>query len=341
MRAFVMPSLGVAQVQEWPTPEPKRGEVRVKVAVAGICAGDLYIYKGVNPYATYPCIAGHELAGTVEALGEGVTGWQVGERVVVEPFLGCGTCYPCRIGKSNCCANLTILGIHKPGGYAEFCVAPTTHLHRVPEGMSLALASFAEPLAIGVQSCRRGQVMAGEHVLILGAGPIGLAILEVVKARGAYPVITDLNPERLAFAKTLGAETLSGGEELLSAALAATKGEGFPVVMEATGAVAAMQQSVELVAAGGRVVIVGLVKPGTGVTFPGLDFTRKELTIVGSRASVGCFPEALALLASGKIRYPNVATEHSLWEAAEVFALLARDSAAYHKVILNTGESRQ
>lgn len=339
MRALVMPTPGVAEVQDWPTPEPGLGEVRVKVAVAGICAGDLYIYKGVNPYATYPCIAGHELAGEIEKLGDGVTRWQVGERVVVEPFLGCGTCYPCRIGKSNCCANLTILGIHKPGGYAEFCIAPQTHLHRVPEDMSLSLASFAEPLAIGVQSCRRGQVTAGEHVLILGAGPIGLAIVEVVKALGAHPVITDLNAERLTFAKKLGAETLPGGGELLRAALAFTHGEGFPVVMEATGAVAAMEQSVELVAAGGRVVIVGLVKPGTGVTLPGLDFTRKELTIVGSRASVGCFPEALALLASGKIRYPDVATEHSLWEAVEVFSLLAQEPTAYHKVILNTGES--
>ena len=338
MRALVMPTPGVAEVQQWPMPEPSHGEVRVKVVAAGICAGDLYIYKGVNPYATYPCIAGHEMAGEIEKLGAGVTGWQLGERVVVEPFLGCGTCYPCRIGKSNCCANLTILGIHKPGGYAEFCVAPQTHLHRVPDGMSLSLASFAEPLAIGVQSCRRGEVAAGEHVLILGAGPIGLAIVEVVKARGAHPVITDLNSERLAFAKTLGAETLPGGEKLLSAALDFTHGEGFPVVMEATGAVAAMEQSVELVASGGRVVIVGLVKPGTGVTYPGLDLTRKELTIVGSRASVGCFPESLTLLASGTIRYPEVATEISLWDSPGTFALLRDNPAAHHKVILKVDQ---
>ena len=336
MRALVMPAPGVAEVREVPTPEPGTGEVRVKVAAAGICAGDLYIYKGVNPYAAYPCIAGHEMAGTVEALGEGVSGWKVGERVVVEPFLGCGTCYPCRVGKSNCCASLQILGIHRPGGYAEYCVAPETHLHRVPEGVSLSLASFAEPLAIGVQSCRRAEVSAGEQVLILGAGPIGLAILEVVKALNAHPVVTDLNAERLAFARELGAEILPGGDGLLGAVLAFTCGEGFPVVMEATGAVSAMERSVELVAAGGRVAIVGLVKPGTGVTFPGLDFTRKELTIVGSRASVNCFPEALGLLASGKIRYPEVATPLSLWDAGKTFALLAENPAAFHKAVLLT-----
>ena len=336
MRALVMPAPGVAQVQEVPTPEPSPGEVLVKIAAAGICAGDLYIYKGVNPYATYPCIAGHEMAGEIEKLGEGVTGWEVGERVVVEPFLGCGSCYPCRIGKSNCCANLQLLGIHRPGGYAEFCIAPQTHLHRVPNAMSLTLASFAEPLAIGVQSCRRGEVMSGEQVLILGAGPIGLAILEVVKARGAHPVITDLNAERLAFAKALGAETLPSAEALLESALKYTNGEGFPVVMEATGAIAAMEQSVQLVASGGRVVIVGLVKPGTGVTFPGLDFTRKEVTLVGSRASVSCFPEALSLLASGTIHYPKVATDLSLWDANQTFSLLSQNPAAFHKVILHT-----
>ena len=334
MRALIMPGPHQAEVTEIPSPEPGPGEVRVKIAAAGICAGDLYIYKGVNPYATYPCIAGHEMSGTVEKLGAGVTDWHVGEAVVVEPFLGCGTCYPCRIGKSNCCANLQILGIHKPGGYAEYCLAPATHLHRVPQGMPLSLATFAEPLAIGVQSCRRGEVSKGEQVLILGAGAIGLAVLEVVRALGAQPVVTDLNAERLAMARELGAETLPGGEALLEAAQSYTHGEGFPVVMEATGAAAAMEQSVALVASGGRVVILGLVKPGTGVTFPGLDFTRKELTIVGSRASVSCFPEALALLASGQITYPKVATELSLWDAPATFALLAQNPAALHKGIL-------
>jgi L-gulonate 5-dehydrogenase len=325
MKALVVPEPGRMVVEDIEVPTPGPGEVRVRVGAAGICAGDLYIFKGVNPYAVYPCIAGHELAGVRE---------DTGERVVVEPFLGCGTCYPCRVGKSNCCANLKIIGVHRPGGYAEVCVAPTTHLHPVPEGMSLALASFAEPLAIGVQACRRGAVQPGEAILVLGAGPIGLSILEVVRARGASVFITDLNAERLELARTLGATVLPGGDGLLAAALDVTHGEGFPVVLEATGAVQAIEQSVELVAAGGRVVIVGLVKKGVGVTFPGLDITRKELTLVGSRASVGCFPEALELLASGKIGYPSVATQLSLWDAPEIFAKLSKDPAYLHKGIL-------
>jgi L-gulonate 5-dehydrogenase len=329
-----MPEPGKMVVEERAVPVPKSGEVLVQVGAVGICAGDLYIYKGVNPYVVYPAIGGHELAGTIVQVGEGVTGWSAGERVVVEPFIGCGTCYPCRVGKSNCCANLQILGIHRAGGFAEFCAAPATHLHRIPEGLSFVKASFAEPLAIGVQSCRRGQVQAGELTLVLGAGPIGLAIIEIARAWGAIPVVTDLNASRLETAKELGAEILVGGEGLLERALARTNGEGFPVVLEATGAVSAMEQSVELVASGGRIVIVGLVKKGTGVTFPGLDFTRKEMTIVGSRASVGCFPEALALLASGTVRYPEYATELSMWDAPAVFEKLSADPMYLHKGVL-------
>ena len=195
-------------------------------------------------------------------------------------------------------------------------------------------ASFAEPVAIGVQACRRGNVRTGEYVLILGCGPIGLALIEVAKARGARPVATDVNEARLEFARTLGAEVMKTDDQLPAKVLDQTNGEGAPVVIEATGNIQAMESTVHLVAAGGRIVIVGLVKKGLEVKFPGLDFTRKEMTIVGSRASVNCFPESLELLASGKIRYPKVATRFSMWEAPEVFARLNADPAAVHKGVL-------
>lgn len=334
MRAAIMNAPHRMSVGDWPTPSPGPGEVLVSVAAAGICAGDMYFFLGKNPYARYPQICGHEIAGVVAGVGEGVTGLESGTPVVVEPFLGCGRCYPCRVGKSNCCANLQIIGIHRPGGYADLLTAPATHVHKVPPGLSLTQASFAEPVAIAVQSCRRGQVSAGEYVLILGCGPIGLALIEVVKARGAVPVATDVVPSRLETARALGARTFPAGDGLLKAVMDDTNGEGAPVVIEATGNPRAMEQTVDLVAAGGRVVIVGLVKQGVTVTLPALDFTRKEMTIVGSRASVNCFPESLRLLAEGKIRYTAFATEFSLWDAPSVFARLAEDPAAVQKGVL-------
>ena len=321
-------------VGESPTPAAGPDEVVVRVRATGICAGDMYIYQGKNPYAAYPIIGGHEICGSIAEMGSAVNRLQPGALVVVEPFLGCGRCYPCRVGKSNCCANLQIIGVHRAGGFAEFVIAPATHIHPVPAGLPQTWAAFAEPVAIGVQACRRGDVKAGEFVLILGAGPIGLALIEVALARGARPVVTDINESRLEFARSLGAQTLKSDGSLLENVLDQTDGEGAPVVIEATGNAQAMEATVGLVAAGGRIVILGLVKRGTMVQFPGLEFTRKEMTVVGSRASVNCFPEALQLLANGKIQYPKVATEISMWEAPSAFARLNENPGAVHKGVL-------
>ena len=315
MRSVVIDAPGAMREAPAEVPAPAAGEALVRVDAAGICAGDLYIYRGKNPYVQYPCVAGHEIAGTVV---------ESGERVVVEPFLGCGACYPCRVGKSNCCANLRIIGVHRPGGYAQFLTAPASHLHPIPDGLSSVRASFAEPLAIAIQAFRRAQLTPGEEVLILGAGPIGLALVEVALAYGALPRIVDPNAERRATAAELGAEPLADARDA----------DGAPVVVEATGVAAVIEQAVELVAPGGRVVVVGLVPRGTGVTIPGLDITRKEITLLGSRASVGCFPEALRLLASDAIRYPDKATELSLWDAPRIFADLAENPASLHKGVL-------
>lgn len=334
MKAAIMDTPHQMRLGEWDRPQLGADEVLVAVKAAGICAGDMYIYQGRNPYALYPAIGGHEICGTAAETGSNVTGIPPGALVVVEPFLSCGQCYPCRIGKGNCCARLRIIGVHQPGGFAEFVTAPATHVHPVPPGLSPVAASFAEPVAIGVQACRRGEVQAGEYVLILGCGPLGLALIEVARARGARPLATDVNPARLEFAKTLGAETLLADDNLLQNVLAQTHGEGAPVVIEATGNIQAMESTVHLVAAGGRIVIVGLVKKGLEVKFPGLDFTRKEMTVVGSRASVNCFPEALRLLAAGQIQYPKVATKFSMWEAPAVFEEINANPAALHKGVL-------
>lgn len=336
MRAAIFDAPFSIRMAAAPKPAPGPGEVLVRVEAAGLCAGDLYIYTGKNPYVTYPRIGCHEIAGVVEAYGPGASGRAVGTRVVVDPFIGCGRCYPCRVGKRNCCANLTIVGVHREGGFAEFVTAPAENLNVVPDNISDFEAAFAEPVAIGVQGCRRGMVTAQDVVLVLGAGPIGLAIVEVASAIGAKVYATDLSAERLSTAAELGATPIAGGAGLLERVLEITNGEGMPVVMEATGAAPVMEQTIDLVAAGGRIVILGLLKKGQGVTFPGLDFTRKEVTILGSRASVDCFPEALQLLASGNIHYPKIASSFALSEAPGVFARLANNPMALHKAVFLT-----
>ncbi len=334
MRALVLSAPEKMTVAEWPAPACGSTDVVIRPIATGVCAGDLHLYAGRSPYAKYPLVGGHEICGEVVGTGAEVQRCRTGDLVVIEPVVGCGRCHPCRHGKPNCCVNFDLIGLHRPGGFAERCVAPERNVHRVPPSLDPVTASFAEPLTIGLQACRRGAVTAGDNCLILGAGPIGLAILEVAKHRGAHIVITDLNADRLAFARGLGAETVEAGDGLAATILERTAGEGVDVVIEATGNPKAIEQAVEFVAPGGRIVIVGLVKKGISVTLPGLDLTRKEVNLLGSRNSVDCFPEALALLASGAGTYPGVATRLPLWEAVPVFARLHQNPMAMHKAVL-------
>jgi L-gulonate 5-dehydrogenase len=337
MKALVLDAPQQLKVGDWPAPQCGPGDVLIRPIAAGICAGDLQHYAGRNPYTKYPLVCGHEVCGEVAQAGEEVKRFKRGDLVVIEPVVGCGYCYSCRHGKPNCCMNFCLIGLHRPGGYAELCIAPEPNVHAVPAGLDPVIASFAEPLAIGLHACRRGEVVAGEYCLILGAGPIGLAILEVARLRGARVVITDINEERLAFARELGAETLKADDSLLPTVLEQTNNEGADVVIEATGNPKAVESTINLVAPGARVVIVGLVKKGVGITLPGLDFTRKEVNLLGSRNSVNCFPEAIALLACGAVKYPRVATRIPMWDGVPVFARLHENPAAMHQAVLVLG----
>jgi 2-desacetyl-2-hydroxyethyl bacteriochlorophyllide A dehydrogenase len=337
MKALVLEAPQRLAVSEWMTPRCGADDVLIRPVAAGICAGDMQHYAGRNPYTKYPLVCGHEVCGVVVEVGENVRRCRRDDWVVIEPVVGCGHCHPCRHGKPNCCMNFCLIGLHRPGGYAELCVVPEANVHRVPPGLDPVTASFAEPLTIGLQACRRGDVQGGEYCLVLGAGPIGLAILEVARLRGARVVITDINERRLAFARELGAETLPANDKLKATVLEQTRNEGADVVIEATGDPKVVESTIDLVAFGGRVVIVGLVKKGIGVTLPGLDFTRKEVNLLGSRNSVNCFPEAIALLASGAVKYPRVATTLPMWDSVPIFAKLHDDPGALHKAVLVTG----
>lgn len=335
MRALVIPQILHMHVADWPEAPLEPGEVRVRVAAAGVCAGDLSIFNGKNPYARLPVVAGHEMSGTVVEVHPSVSTGLVGTRVAVEPFIACGVCYPCRVGKTNCCANLRILGVHQAGGYAETVVAPAKNCYEIPAEMPFTQAALVEPVTIALQACRRGGVGPADTVLVLGCGPIGAFIIEVARELGATVYAADVLPDRLAVAERLGAVPVLSDENLLAKVLEITHGEGMPVVIEATGVPQVIEQTVHLVAAGGRVVIAGLVKGGVGVTFPGLDFTRKELTLLGSRTEVGCFPESIRLLAEGRIRFARMATEFDMFaDAPGLFSKLAEKPEAIHKGIL-------
>jgi 2-desacetyl-2-hydroxyethyl bacteriochlorophyllide A dehydrogenase len=267
--------------------------VLLDVRAVSICGSDIHLFRGDHPYRVFPLIYGHEFAATVGALGPGVAGLEPGAPVVVEPLLSCGACYPCRIGRYNCCVNLRVLGVHTNGGLAESVVVPAARVFAVPAALRPDVASLCEPFSIGMQAATRGAIDERDRVVVLGAGPIGLTILAIAKSRGARVAIVDLLESRLELARRLGADLAINGATSDPVADVAdwTGGEGASVVAEATGSARAVEQTVELVASAGRIVLVGVTtKP---VTFPGLDFTRKELTILGSRNSASVFGEAV------------------------------------------------
>lgn len=297
VRAAVMTKPFSIVFQDVPRPEPADHEVLVKVKAAGICGSDVHFYDGSNPYGRYPQIFGHELSGVIEKTGAAVTQRSPGERVAIEPAIPCGSCYPCRKGRTNACVNIDMIGSVRKGGFADFIAIPETHVHPIPDDMDFATGALCEPFAIGAQAIERADVQDGEAVVILGMGPIGLTILAQIKKRFQVAVIAvDPVRERLKLAEAFGADAVIqpaevNAEEAISKL---TNGEGAGIVIEAAGVPATIEQSIRLAAAGGKIVIVGLT--GEYVTIPGLLLTKKDIDIHGTRHSIGQFPEVIRFL---------------------------------------------
>ena len=194
----------------------------------GICGSDMHIYHGTNPLATLPRVVGHEVAGEVVEIGQGVTGIKVGDHVVIEPISYCGKCYACRKGGQNVCEKLSVFGVHEDGGMREWFVLPEKQLHVVDSAFAWEEIVLAEPYTIGAQAVWRGEVEKGETVLIQGAGPIGICILKMAKLQGASVMITDLSEERLGFAKESGADIIvhAAKEDVQDRVKEWTNGEG-------------------------------------------------------------------------------------------------------------------
>lgn len=284
-----------------PEPSAGPGEAIVRIRRIGICGTDYHAFAGNQPFFEYPRILGHELAGTIEAVGSGVSGVQPGDRVGIIPYLHCGVCQACRRGKTNCCTRMQVLGVHRDGGMRERIAVPATHL--IPaEGLSLDACAMLEPLAIGAHAVRRSGLTADDTVLVVGAGPIGLGVMALARYAGARVYAMDVNEERLAFcrswAKVEGAvQALSDPIEQLKQL---TNGELPSVVLDATGHAGSMQRAFELTGHGGTLVFVGLVKGD--ISFHDPEFHKRELSLLGSRnATKEDFEQVRAAIAAGFI----------------------------------------
>ncbi|MBO0999796.1 zinc-binding alcohol dehydrogenase family protein [Bacillus sp. SD075] len=310
-------------------------DVLVKVKRVGICGSDMHIYHGTNPLATLPRVVGHEVAGEVVEIGQGVAGIKVGDHVVVEPISYCGECYACRKGRQNVCGKLSVFGVHEDGGMREWFVLPEKQLHVVDPALAWEEIVLAEPYTIGAQAVWRGEVEDGETVLIQGAGPIGICILKMAKLQGASVMITDLSDERLEFAKENGADIIvhAGKEDVQKRVEEWTNGEGANVVIDAVCLPMTFELSFDVVSPAGRIVVLGFDERPSAVSQ--LPITKKEVSVKGSRLQTDQFPKVVKLLNEGKLRHEGLVTHtFSLDDIQEAFKFVENHPEQVRKAII-------
>jgi L-gulonate 5-dehydrogenase len=313
-----------------PVPTPGPGQALIRVEAVGLCGSDYHLFDGTHPYARFPQVQGHEFVGIVEALGPaagpprpGPDAPEPGTRVAVEPLIACGGCYPCRRGRYNCCTDLKVMGAHVPGALAEYVVVPAGQLYGVGELPALT-AVLTEPVSIGLQCIVRAEVGASDSVVVLGAGPIGLAAALAAVDRGAPVLVADRVASRLDVASRLGAATVvdTSRSDLAEATASFSDGDGAAVVIEATGVPALVRTAIDVVAHSGRVVVVGISTDP--VSIPVIEFSRKEITILGSRNNAGVFGDAAALVSRHQNRVASLVTHSfALAEAPQAIEFAA------------------
>lgn len=304
MRTIILNKPGEFSLNDSARPQqPKANEALVRVHRIGICGTDLHAFKGDQPFFTYPRVLGHELGVEIISVPNNSQGLREGDRCAVEPYLNCGTCIACRLGKTNCCVELQVLGVHADGGMRQFITVPLTKLHKSAT-LSLDELALVEPLCVGAHAVGRAQVQAGELALVVGAGPIGLSVIQFALHARAKVLVMDTNEQRLDFAARHfsggSIATIQAGEGALERIQELTSQDMSTLVFDATGNQHSMNASFRFVAHGGRLVFVGLFQGD--ITFHDPEAHRRELTLLCSRnATAADFKRVIAALESGKV----------------------------------------
>ncbi|MES2438740.1 MAG: galactitol-1-phosphate 5-dehydrogenase [Verrucomicrobiota bacterium] len=341
MKALLLTAPSTFEFTDVPTPATGPGEVRIDVRACGICGSDIHGMDGRSGRRIPPIVMGHEAAGVISEIGAEVADWKIGDRVTFDSTEFCGDCEECRRGNFNLCANRKVLGVscgdyRRHGCFAEQVVLPARILHRIPDSLSFEKAAFAEPVAIALHAVNLAPETFDQPAIVIGAGLIGLLVVQALKARGWKTVIAvDLDESRLALAKQLGAaETFSAKQENLSAHLREIcGGDGAHLAFEVVGAAAPVDLAIRSVCKGGTVVLVGNLQPS--VPMPLQEVVTRQITLKGSCACAGEYPEAIRRIGDGSIKVePLLSASVSLSGGGEWFARLANNTEGLLKVIL-------
>lgn len=335
MKAIQVFEPGKIEIIELDVPKIKNAdEVLIKVRYAGICGSDMNIYHGTSPVATYPRVIGHEFVGEIVEKGRDVIELNIGDRVVVEPIYYCGKCYPCRMGRPNVCENLEVMGVHRDGGFQEYVVVKASKAHKFADSLDWTEAVLIEPFTIAAQTTWRGDIRKDDFVFIIGAGPIGLAILQYAKYRGGICIVSDVVDYKLDKAMKLGADyVISGTEDVSGKIKEITGGMGANVTIDAACTPKTLEEAVNVTSQAGRVVVMGFNDKPSNISQ--LSITKGELTICGSRLQTNKFPEVIQLFNERKLN-PTALISHKMHfsQIKEAIDLIEDKNERVSKVIL-------
>jgi len=338
MKAAVLHGIRDIRVEDVPKPIPERGEVLIAVRATGICGTDIHFYKG-EWSVPIPLIPGHEFSGVIAEVGKDVRGMEEGWHVVAEPNIPCGSCYFCRLSEKNFfCLNLRATGVDTNGAFAQFVKIPASNIYRIPSHLEFEVAAMIEPVACCVRGMDQAGIRLGDFVAIVGAGPIGLILMQLAKMNGARSVlVSDISADRLEMAKSLGADHIvNTSEEDLTRAVGDLTGDiGVDVAIEAVGKPETISQAIGIARRGGRVNIFGVSPQDAVLSVKPFDLYAKELTITTSYRSPFTFQRAVDLVSSGKlVLKPLITHVLPLEKIVSAFGIVERRESGVMKAMV-------
>jgi L-iditol 2-dehydrogenase len=341
MKSLLLSAYNHLEIADFPAPEAGPDEVLVRVEACGICGSDVHGYDGSSGRRIPPIVMGHEAAGTVAAVGASVKGYAVGDRVTFDSTVFCGSCVFCQRGDVNLCDNRQVIGVscgdyRRHGAFAEYVAIPQRILYHLPDNLSFAEAAMLEATSVALHAVRVSQARGRETALVIGAGMIGLLTLQAARAVGcARVMIADIDASRLELARNIGAGEIldCSGAELVAKVLEATEGRGVDLAYEAVGRNETVNAAIDCARKGGTVTLIGNIQPE--VSLPLQKVVTRQLRLQGSCASAGEYPQAMELIASGKIKVaPLITSIAPLEEGPSWFARLHAREPNLMKVIL-------
>lgn len=345
MKALLLSEYGRLETVDVPMPRPGPDEVLIRVAACGICGSDVHGYDGSSGRRIPPIIMGHEAAGTIVAAGAGASSAREGQPVTFDSTIYCGECEYCRKGEVNLCERRQVLGVSTPeyrreGAFAQYVAVPNRVVHKLPASIPFSEAAMIEPLAVAVHAVSLSNLKSGDTALVIGAGMIGLLVLQALKQAGCPQVfVSDIDDTRLQMAKDLGASAIVNAKEsdAVAEVKALTSGAGVDVALEAVGSTPTVKTAIESVRKGGTVTLIGNIAPT--VEIPLQAVVSRQIRLQGSAASSGEYPRCIEMLASGAVNVkPLISVVAPLEEGPVWFERLHERQPNLMKVILTPGQ---